>query len=125
MALFKGDMGIAKEYSKLAEDSDNAEKIYNMIATEYNKTREQVLEIMELNTLMEDTPSLALSLIRRNPYLDPLNHIQISLHQRFIKSANKKPSVRQDISQDEIMEQWMQPLLRTINAISNGMRNTG
>ncbi len=115
MALFKGDMGIAQEYSQLADNQESAETIYNMIVTEYEKTCRQILEIAEQDILLEDNPPLALSLMRRNPYLDPLNHIQISLHKRFISSS----------SEDEDSDQWMQPLLRTINAISNGMRNTG
>lgn len=114
MALYKGDMEIAMEYSQLAEDQESAERIYGMILQEYEKTRQQVLEIVGQDELIEDNPSLMLSLMRRNPYLDPLNHIQIILHKRFISSESEGER-----------EQWMQPLLRTINAISNGMRNTG
>ncbi len=115
MALFKGDMDIAEEYSMLAEDKESAQKIFSMIRDEHAKTCQQLLEITEQESMLEDIPSLALSLMRRNPYLDPLNHIQIILHQRFISSP--------DIERED--DQWMQPLLRTINAISNGMRNTG
>ncbi len=114
MALYKGDMEIAREYSQLAEDRESAERIYGMILQEFEKTRQQVLEIVGQDELIEDNPSLMLSLMRRNPYLDPLNHIQIILHKRFISSESEGER-----------EQWMQPLLRTINAISNGMRNTG
>jgi phosphoenolpyruvate carboxylase len=58
---------------------------------------------------------LALSLARRNPYLDPLNHIQIALLKRYraAPGSDERPSV------------WRDPLLRSINAIAGGMRNTG
>jgi phosphoenolpyruvate carboxylase len=53
--------------------------------------------------------------MRRNPYLDPLNHIQVILHQRVIDETQS----------EEERNRWMPPLLRSINAISQGMRNTG
>ena len=57
---------------------------------------------------------LALSLSRRNPYLDPLNEIQVHLLGRL-----REPG------QDETGGPWLRPLLRSINAIAAGMRNTG
>ena len=59
--------------------------------------------------------ALGLSMYRRNPYLDPLNNIQITLLSRYRNS---------DLT-DEQRERWLHPLLRTINAIAGGMRNTG
>jgi phosphoenolpyruvate carboxylase len=53
--------------------------------------------------------------MRRDPYLDPLNHIQIKLLGR----------TRNDQVSDEERERWLEPLLRSINAIASGMRNTG
>jgi len=58
---------------------------------------------------------LQLSLSRRDPYLDPLNYIQLSLLHRTRKS---------DITEQE-KSTWFTPLLRSINAIAAGMRNTG
>jgi len=64
---------------------------------------------------MAETPQLALSLTRRNPYLDPLNQIQLMLIRRY----------RNENVTEEERAQWLDPLLRTINAIAAGMRNTG
>jgi phosphoenolpyruvate carboxylase len=64
---------------------------------------------------LEETPAVALSLTRRNPYLDPLNHIQIKL---LARARNPQLDERQQ-------EGWLEPLLRSINAIASGMRNTG
>jgi phosphoenolpyruvate carboxylase len=64
---------------------------------------------------MEDTPIIARSLKRREPYISPLNHIQVILIQRH-----------RDPKLDETTHsQWLTPLLRSINAIAAGMRNTG
>jgi phosphoenolpyruvate carboxylase len=64
---------------------------------------------------MEETKALQISLARRNPYLDPLNHIQLALLRRY----------RADPGSDTAPSVWLDPLLRSINAIAAGMRNTG
>ncbi|MGD8312539.1 MAG: phosphoenolpyruvate carboxylase, partial [Gammaproteobacteria bacterium] len=115
MALFKGEMTIAREYTRLAGDRPAATRIYNRIRDEYRRTVTQVLHISDAHQLLEDNPSLGLSLYRRNPYLDPLNNIQITLLSRY-----RSP----DLSEDQ-RDEWLHPLLRSINAIASGMRNTG
>ena len=114
MALFKADMGIAREYARLARDQRSAQQVYEVLRQEYERTLTQVLNVAGLHELMEETPELQLSLARRNLYLDPLNHIQISTLERYRGEGS-----------DEDREQWLDPLLRSINAIAAGMRNTG
>ncbi|NBC49379.1 MAG: phosphoenolpyruvate carboxylase, partial [Gammaproteobacteria bacterium] len=114
MSLFKAQMQIAHEYAHLASDRERAEAIYKLIADEYQRTLTQVLNVAGLHELMEETPELQLSLARRNTYLDPLNHIQITLLKRY-----------RDEQSEEERKQWLDPLLRSINAIAAGMRNTG
>ena len=115
MALFKADMHIAESYVSLCHDQDSARSIFDTINAEYERTVSNVLQIAQLDELMAETPSLALSLKRRNPYLDPLNQIQVTLLKRF----------RDESLDEENRNQWLNPLLRTINAIAAGMRNTG
>ncbi|MCW9031429.1 MAG: phosphoenolpyruvate carboxylase [Gammaproteobacteria bacterium] len=115
MALFKGEMQIAKSYISLCENQDTAKKVYKIISNEYTRTTDNVLNIADINELLEETPHLALSLTRRNPYLDPLNQIQLSLIKKY----------RDESLTDEERTKWLHPLLRTISAIAAGMRNTG
>ncbi len=115
LALAKADMGIAREYKDLAHDKDSAERIYQDIAGEYQRTLKHVLAITGQNELLAENPALALSLMRRNPYLDPLNHIQVKLLERYRGMGEDDPQ----------RQHWLQPLLRSINAIAAGMRNTG
>jgi phosphoenolpyruvate carboxylase len=115
MALFKGDMGIAREYSALCLDSNTRTQVYDNIHQEYERTVASMLEVAQIGFLIEEIPSLALSLLRRNPYLDPLNHIQIVMLRRY----------REDLANNVENSPWLNPLLRSINAISAGMRNTG
>jgi phosphoenolpyruvate carboxylase len=115
MSLFKGEMNIAHEYTRLAGDQELARQIFAKIRAEYLRTLEQVLYVSGLHQLLEENPVLGLSLYRRNPYLDPLNNIQITLLARYRDSAQSAAG----------REQWLHPLLRSINAIAGGMRNTG
>ncbi|MEJ2178854.1 MAG: phosphoenolpyruvate carboxylase [Gammaproteobacteria bacterium] len=115
MALFKAELDIAKEYSKLCEDQTIGARIYQLIREEYERTILQVLNVTGQLTLLEDNKTLALSLTRRDPYLDPLNYIQVVLLKRY----------RDESLSEEEKQAWLNPLLRTINGIAAGMRNTG
>ncbi len=114
MALSKSEMAIAQEYSTLLDKTDSREEIFQQIQLEYQTTVETIIETASIGTLLEDNPKLAISIERRNPYLDPINHIQIIL----LKRSRQWPA-------DSPNNPWIDPLLRTINAIANGMRNTG
>jgi len=115
MSLSKADMMIAEEYAQLSVNLDAAQEVFELIAAEYNKTRNLILALMNTSDLIEDNQTLALSLSRRKPYLDPLNHIQIVLLKRYRNESNS----------EQERERWRDPLMRTISAISTGMRNTG
>ena len=115
MALFKGDMNIANEYKSLCVNQTTAQAVYDKIATEYQRTCDNVLKVAEIDELLAETPMLALSLKRRDPYLDPLSYIQFKLLRNF----------RNESLDEETRQAWLDPLLRSINAIAAGMRNTG
>jgi len=115
MALSKADMGIASEYAKLCTDLDTRQRVYQQMREEYLRTVAQILDVTGGKQLMEENPVLALSLSRRDPYLDPLNHIQIALLMRY----------RSAPAESDEASVWRDTLLRTINAIAAGMRNTG
>lgn len=115
MALYKADINTAKEYSELCVSAETGQRIFEMIRDEHDRTLEITLKVSNMTRLLDDIPPLALSLMRRDPYLDPLNHIQIKLLRRY----------RDESLSDEEREKWLNPLLRSINAIAAGMRNTG
>lgn len=115
MALFKADSTIAQKYSELCVDPSTGKKIYQLISDELECTIENVLKVSGNDELMEESPFLAISLSRRNPYLDPLNNIQVTLLKRY----------RDESTPEAEREVWLSPLLRSINAIAAGMRNTG
>jgi phosphoenolpyruvate carboxylase len=115
MVLAKTDMGIAGEYAELCDDGDSRRRVYAMISEEFRRARRQILNVAGSKMLIEDNPALAFSLASRNPYLDPLNSIQVSLLRRL----------RATPTGEQAASPWLEPLLRSINAIAAGMRNTG
>jgi phosphoenolpyruvate carboxylase len=115
MSLAKSEMDIAQEYVSLVEDQDMAGKVYTRIRAEHDLTLDMVMKVANISCMLEETTTLALSLSRRDPYLDPLNHIQITLLNRT-RNTN--------LEGDEL-DAWLEPLLRSISAIASGMRNTG
>jgi len=74
-----------------------------------------VKQVAQIESLLEDNQPLVLSISRRRPYIDPINHIQVRLLQRY----------RSGSVWESEQELWLTPLKRTINAIAAGMRNTG
>lgn len=115
MALTKSDISIAKEYAGLCEDPETGKRVHRLISAEYQRSVDWILDVAEADMLMADNPSIAASLHRRDNYLGPLNYLQVSLLHR----------VRDIQSENPADSPWLKPLLRTINAIAAGMRNTG
>ncbi len=115
MSLFKSDMRIAHEYSRLCRDERLARKIQAMIDDENRRSIDAVLGISEIEKLLANDPVLTLSLTRRDPYLDPLAYLQVELLKKY----------RDESAAEADRLQWQSALLSSINAIAAGLRNTG
>lgn len=115
MALSKSDMAIAKEYASLCVDPNTGKRIYGMIASEHQQCMNWILAIANAKQLLEENPVLAASLQRRDKFLGPLNILQVFLLRQ----------VRSMDAENAEDNPWLKPLLRSINAIAAGMRNTG
>jgi phosphoenolpyruvate carboxylase len=89
--------------------------VYRVIADEFTRTVNGVKQVAQIEALLEENPSLALSISRRRPYIDPINHIQVRMLKRY----------RSGSVWESEQETWLTPLKRSINAIAAGMRNTG
>lgn len=116
LALAKADMSIAHRYAELAKNHEGIEQVWHAIAEEYQVSRAAVLMIMRQPELLGGIPWLQRSVAERNPYVDPLNLIQIELIQRVAKLGDKA----------EAEEQALREMLRqTIQGIAAGLRSTG
>ncbi|MCR2820623.1 phosphoenolpyruvate carboxylase [Lederbergia panacisoli] len=112
MALMKADMATAKEYLSLVEDPAMANRIFENISNEYYRTKKVLLQISGNEELLAHTPNIQESVHRRNPYVDPLNFLQVDLIKKLRETEN--PS-------DELVTE----VLLTINGVAAGLVNTG
>ncbi len=108
MSLFKTDLGVAERYLALLGENPGGE-LWETICTEHERVVRTMLEIAGTERLLANAPNLLARLSHRNPWIDPLSHMQIDL-------------LRRTRSGDELAEA---PLLLTVNGIAAGMRNTG
>ncbi|MDF2856159.1 MAG: phosphoenolpyruvate carboxylase, partial [Neobacillus sp.] len=112
MALMKADITTAREYLSLVDDQEIAIRIFSNIREEYEKTKEILLKITGDKELLDHTPNIKDSVYLRNPYVDPLNFLQVEL----IKQLRQ-----QEVPDEELLNE----VLLTISGISAGLRNTG
>jgi phosphoenolpyruvate carboxylase len=116
MSLLKADMGIAALYSELVPDRAWREAIFDRVRAEYDRTVEAILRATGHTQLMEADPIIQRSIQLRNPYVDPLNYLQVDMLRRL----------RQLSDQDGPQAQALREVIVvTINGIAAGLRNTG
>ncbi len=112
MALMKADLPTAKEYLHLVKDQEIAKRIFSDISNEYETTKELLLKISGNQELLDHMPNIRESVRRRNPYVDPLNFLQVDLIQKLRQEENPG-------------EELMTEVLLTISGVAAGLVNTG
>jgi phosphoenolpyruvate carboxylase len=111
LSLAKTDLYIAGRYASLVEDRGVRRKVFGAIEAEYHRSVRAVLRATGRRRLLANQPVLAESIRLRNPYIDPLNYLQI----RFLRRWRDDPG-------DERLRRL---LALTVNGIAFGMKNTG
>ncbi len=111
LAMAKADLTIARLYAALVEDAGLRERVWTLLAGEFERTRRMILAIKGQKTLLENNPVLSRSVRLRNPYVDPMSLIQVELLRRK----------RAGTDTDELNY----ALGATINGIAAGLHNTG
>ncbi|WP_255168039.1 phosphoenolpyruvate carboxylase [Natrononativus amylolyticus] len=106
LSLSRTELEIAAEYADLAED-DLRERFFPRLSEEHERAAELVTTIGERDEL-HTRDWLGENLARRNPYVDPLNLLQVQLLGR---------TQRTDIEE--------RTLRLTVKGIAAGMKNTG
>lgn len=116
MSLLKADMEISALYVDLVPDKKLANEIFSAIRKEYELTRDLVLKISRHNSLLELEPVTQQAIQLRNPYVDPLNYIQVETLKRLRGLKDSESAEAKSLR--EVMA-------LTINGIAAGLRNTG
>lgn len=112
MVCAKADLEIAELYlTELGDYRDFFERLKN----EYEGMVATLLAIREKDTLVGGHRFLGQAMQLRNPYVDPLNLLQIGL-------LKKKRSLPEDSPERVLIDQ---AIGTTLNGIAQGMRNTG
>jgi phosphoenolpyruvate carboxylase len=109
MTLAKSSLEIAGQYVELVPAELDPERLYAEIGSEHERAVEAVRETLETRTLLERQPVLRRSIQLRNPYVDPMNAIQVELLRRF-RGGDDEARL---------------PLMRSIAGIAAALRNTG
>ncbi len=110
MTLAKSSLQVARDYLDLVED----DRLWTPIAEEHERTTTAVLEIVGAERLLDRHPVLQRSIQLRNPYVDPMNAIQVELLRQYRAAAD-----------DAERERVLAPLRRSITGIAAALRNTG
>jgi phosphoenolpyruvate carboxylase len=110
MTLSKTDLDITALYVEELVEPEHRH-LLDAIRAEYETTTEEVLALLDTDTLLDESPLLRRTLGVRDIYLDPINNLQVSL-----LSRSRGGEVSSDLDR---------ALLLTVNGIAAGMRNTG
>jgi phosphoenolpyruvate carboxylase len=115
MALAKADAGIAAHYDRHLVPADQQD-LGAALRARLRRAIDVVLDITGHQQLLDNNPVLRRSIDVRNPYVDPINLLQVELLRRLRAAGDAK-------AEDEV---WLRrALLVTINGVAAGMRNTG
>jgi phosphoenolpyruvate carboxylase len=107
MTLAKSSMEIAREYLVLVDEVS----LWEPIADEHALTVDAVLEIVEADDLLDRHPIVQRSVRLRNPYVDPMNALQVELLRRHRAEGGD--------------ERLLSAIHLSINGVAAGLRNSG
>jgi phosphoenolpyruvate carboxylase len=108
--LARADLEIAQAYNVLAPTP--LHRFFAEIRREHAAAREHVLAVKDCAALLDTDPTLQRALQLRNPYVDPMNLMQVDLLQRW------RSSERAD-------RDLFEALLASIGGIAQGLQSTG
>ena len=115
LTMRKADMGIAELYAGLVEDKVIRARVFGILMDEFTRTEKAILTITGQKQLLGSEPVLLKSVQLRNPYIDPLNYLQVEMMRRLRAGKLAK-------AEDEATRAVVE---LTINGISGGLKNTG
>ncbi|WP_121740898.1 phosphoenolpyruvate carboxylase [Natronorubrum halophilum] len=106
LSLSRTELEIAEQYADLADD-DLRSRFFPRVTDEYERATELITEIGQRDRL-HTRDWLGENLARRNPYVDPLNLLQVYLLNRTHRTDIEERTLR-----------------LTVKGIAAGMKNTG
>ncbi len=109
MTLAKSSFEIAEAYVSLVPAAAEPQRFWQALSSEHARTVAAVLSIVEADELLDRHPVVQRAIRLRNPYVDPMNAIQVELLHAWRRGDDAA----------------RRPLLRSIAGIAAALRNTG
>jgi phosphoenolpyruvate carboxylase len=108
--LARADLEIAHAYEELVDEP--LRRHFDAIRAEYESARQHILAIKGYEALLDGEAQLQRSIQLRNPYVDPMNLMQVDLLRRW------RATGRED-------RDLFEALLASISGIAQGLQSTG
>jgi phosphoenolpyruvate carboxylase len=108
--LARADLEIARYYDALVPLP--LRRFTTDIGSEYQAACTQVLAIKDSRELLDSDPTLQRSIRLRNPYVDPMNLMQVDLLQRWRSSGREDRDL-------------FEAVLASVGGIAQGLQSTG
>jgi phosphoenolpyruvate carboxylase len=109
MTLAKSSLEVARGYLELVPDAELRDATFGEIEREHALTVSSVLQASGVGRLLDRQSAVQRTVDLRNPYVDPMNAIQVELLRRH-RAGDESARL---------------PLLRSIAGIAAALRNTG
>jgi phosphoenolpyruvate carboxylase len=114
LSLGRSDLAIARLYDGLAE-RELRPRIFERVEAEWAATERAILRAASQGVLLENSPVLRRSIRLRNPYVDPLSFVQVSLLARLRALDPEAPEA----------EELSRLAALSVNGVAAGLQNTG
>jgi phosphoenolpyruvate carboxylase len=113
LGMGRADMEIASLYAELAAKED-ADVIFTDIKNEFELSKSMLLKVTGAENILDTEPWLQRSIKVRNPYVDPLNYMQVALLRKLRSDPDGADA-----------DHYRQCLIQSINGIAAGLQNVG
>ncbi|HEY2419077.1 MAG TPA: phosphoenolpyruvate carboxylase [Steroidobacteraceae bacterium] len=108
--LARADPAVAAHYERLA--AADLRLFGATVRAEYDRTCALVLEIKQSSALLDTDPTLQRSIALRNPYVDPMNFMQVDLLERWRAGGRQNRDL-------------FEALQASVSGIARGLQTTG
>jgi phosphoenolpyruvate carboxylase len=108
--LARSDLQIAAKYDSLRLGSDD--RFFDEVRREHALTRELLLLVKDQQNLLDGDQTQQRALALRNPYVDPMNLMQVDLLRRWREGGRNDRDL-------------LEALLASVNGIAQGLQDTG
>jgi phosphoenolpyruvate carboxylase len=113
--VLKADMSVSALYAELVTDEELRNSIFSQIRDEHQRAHDFICQVTGYDSLLQRLPIIKRSIERRNPYVDPLNFVQVELLRQL-------RDVPEGSAESEAI---LREVMATISGIAAGMKTTG